>query len=85
MARLVRDARKVEEPHEMVGDDEDAGRDERSRGEGDDRPCVRKVLQVYDVADDGERDFVRGETVRECEQEVYTQYGLVGELACAGT
>ena len=58
---------EVEEPQEMVGDDEDAGRDEGWGGEGDDWPRVGEILQVYHVADYGERDLERGEGIRECQ------------------
>ena len=58
---------EVEEPQEMVGDDEDAGRDEGWGGEGDDWPRVGEILQVYHVADYRERDLERGEGIRECQ------------------
>lgn len=38
VVRLVREAREVKEPDEVVHDDEDAGRDEGVGGEGDERP-----------------------------------------------
>ena len=69
VVHLVR-VREVEEPEEVVGDDEDAQRDEGLGGEGDDGPCVGEVLQVDDVADDGEGELVCGKRVCECEQEV---------------
>jgi hypothetical protein len=67
---LLREVREVEEPEEVVGNDEDARRDEGLGGEGDDGPCVGEVLQVDDVADDGEGELGRGERVCECEQDV---------------
>ena len=56
----------MEEPQEMVCDDEDARRDEGWGGEGDDWPRVGEILQVYHVADYRERDLERGEGIREC-------------------
>jgi len=38
VVRLVREAREVKEPDEVVYDNEDAGRDEGVGGEGDERP-----------------------------------------------
>lgn len=66
----------MEEPDEVVHDDEDAGGDEGVGGEGDERPRVREVLEVYDVAEDGECDLVCGERIRDCEQDVYCDDGL---------
>lgn len=70
MMRLVREAGEVEEPEEVVGDDEDAGRDEGLGGERDERPGVGEILQVDDVAEDGEGDLVCREGIGECEQDV---------------
>ena len=70
LPRLVREAGEVEEPEKVVCDDEDAGRDERVRGEGDEWPGVGEILQVDDMAEDGESDFVWGESIGEREQDV---------------
>ena len=76
LTRLVRNMCEIEEPHEMVDDDKDAGRDEGWGGEGDEWPCVGEILQVYNVAEYGERDLVRRESICECQQDVYRDDGL---------
>lgn len=68
---MVREAREMEEPDEVVHDDEDARGDEGVGGKGDERPRVGEVLEVYDVAEDGKCDLVCGERIRDCEQDVY--------------
>ena len=70
MMRMVREAGEVEEPEEVIGDDEDAGRDEGFGGEGDERPGVGEILEVNDVAEDGEGDLVCREGIGEREQDV---------------
>jgi hypothetical protein len=42
--RLMREAGEVEEPEEVVNDDEDAGGDEGLGGERDERPGVGEIL-----------------------------------------
>jgi len=76
VVRVVREAREVEEPDEVVHDDEDARGDEGVGSEGDERPRVGEVLQVYDVAEDGKRDLVGGEGIRDGEQDVQCDDGL---------
>lgn len=85
LACLVRNMCEIEEPHEMVDDDKDAGRDEGWGGKGDEWPCVGEILQVYNVAEYGERDLVRGEGICECQQDVYRDddLNINISLACA--
>jgi hypothetical protein len=71
LTRLVRDMCEMEEPHEVVNDDEYARGDERWGGEGDDWPRVGEILQVYHVAEYGKRDLMSGEGIGECQQDVY--------------
>ena len=61
----------MEEPDEVVHDDEDARGDEGVGRKGDERPRVGEVLEVYDVAEYGKCDLVCGERIRDCEQDVY--------------
>ena len=66
----------MEEPDEVVDDDERAGRDEGRGGERDERPRAREVLQVDDVAEDGEEHFGKWERVRPVEEDVQCDDGL---------
>lgn len=62
---------EMEEPQKVVDDDEYARGDEGWGGEGDNWPRVGEILQVYNVAEYGKRDLVRGEGIGECQQDVY--------------
>jgi hypothetical protein len=61
----------MEEPHEMVSDDEDARGDEGGRSKGNDGPCIREILEIDDVAEYGEHDLVQRKRICECQREVY--------------
>ena len=71
LTRLVRDMCEMEEPQKVVDDDEYARGDEGWGGEGDNWPRVGEILKVYNVAEYGKRDLVRGEGIGECQQDVY--------------
>lgn len=48
----------MEEPEEMVGDNQQARGKEDKGCEGDNRPCVRKVLQVDHMAENGKESLL---------------------------
>lgn len=64
-ARVGHRVGEVVEPEEVVRDDEHAGRDERRRLERDEGPQWTQVLQVHEMAQDGERDEAQRQRV-EC-------------------
>jgi len=70
MSRFVCDTGKVKEPKEVVGNDKDAGREERDRGEGDEGPGAREVLEVHNVADEREDGLKQRKRVRKVEYDV---------------
>ena len=60
----------------MVGNYEGAGCEKRKWREGDERPGVREVLEVYDMADDGEHRLKQGQRIREVEYDMKQYYRL---------
>jgi hypothetical protein len=66
----------VEEPGKVVGDDEEARGEKGGGSEGDEGPCGRKVLEVDDVAENGEEDGQQREAVCKVEETVEDYDGL---------
>jgi hypothetical protein len=56
VSRLLGDSREIKEPRKVVSDDKDARSDESHRGQGDERPRARDVLEVDEVTKSGEED-----------------------------
>lgn len=71
-----RASREVEEPQKVVRERQNARAREGRRGERDVRPCVREVLQVDGVCDDGEEGLGKREGVGEVEEDVEGDDGL---------